>query len=93
MHPRVLSFAMTSKNKKNHCHGNGQKPYLAILGQICSEISFKIPYIKHRRTGRRGVLVIATWAVWFWAAQGRLLTKKRKEKGERAALIFLPRPV
>ena len=39
----------------------------------------------HRRTGRCGVLAIATWAAWFWAAQGRLLTKKKeeKEKGEK----------
>ena len=34
----------------------------------------------HRRTGRCGVLAIATWAAWFWAAQGRLFTKKKKER-------------
>ena len=34
----------------------------------------------HRRTGRCGVLAIATWAAWFWAAQGRLLTKKKEER-------------
>ena len=32
------------------------------------------------RTGRCGVLAIATWAAWFWAAQGRLLTKKKEER-------------
>ena len=38
----------------------------------------------HRRTGRCGVLAIATWAAWFWAAQGRLLTKKKEErKGQK----------
>ena len=38
----------------------------------------------HRRTGRYGVLAIATWAAWFWAAQGRLLTKKKEEiKGRK----------
>ena len=36
-----------------------------------------------RRTGRCGVLAIATWAAWFWAAQGRLLTKKKKERKGR----------
>ena len=37
---------------------------------------------RHRRTGRCGVLAIATWAAWFWAAQGRLglLTKEKEEK-------------
>ena len=39
--------------------------------------------IAHRRTGRCGVLAIATWAAWFWAAQGRLLTKKKEEGNER----------
>ena len=34
----------------------------------------------HRRTGRCGVLAIATWAAWFWAAKGRLLTKKKDER-------------
>ena len=34
----------------------------------------------HRRTGRCGILAIATWAAWFWAAQGRLLTKKKEER-------------
>ena len=34
----------------------------------------------HRRTDRCGVLAIATWAAWFWAAQGRLLTKKKEER-------------
>ena len=34
----------------------------------------------HRRTGCCGVLAIATWAAWFWAAQGRLLTKKKEER-------------
>ena len=33
----------------------------------------------HRRTGRCGVLAIATWAAWFWAAQSRLFTKKKEE--------------
>ena len=29
-------------------------------------------------------LAIATWAAWFWAAQGRLLTKKKEErKGQK----------
>ena len=37
----------------------------------------------HRRTGRCGVLAIATWAAWFWAAQGRLLTKKKEERKGR----------
>ena len=38
----------------------------------------------HRRTGRCGVLAIATWAAWFRAAQGWLLTKKKEEKkGEK----------
>ena len=36
--------------------------------------------IIHRRTGRCGVLVIATWVALFRAAQGRLLTKKKEEK-------------
>ena len=40
---------------------------------------FFLPY-GHRRTG---VLAIATWAAWFWAAQGRLLSKKKKKKKER----------
>ena len=35
------------------------------------------------RTGRCGVLAIATWAAWFWAAQGRLLTKKKEERKGR----------
>ena len=49
---------------------------------------------KHRRTGRCGVLAIATGAAWFWATQGRLLTKKKGgKKGERASWIFLPRSV
>ena len=26
------------------------------------------------------VLAIATWAAWFWAAQGPLLTKKKEER-------------
>ena len=34
----------------------------------------------HRRTGRCGVLAIATWAALFRAAQGRLLTKKKEER-------------
>ena len=34
----------------------------------------------HRWTGRCGVLAIATWAAWFRAAQGRLLTKKKDER-------------
>ena len=38
---------------------------------------------KHRRTGRCGVLAIATWAAWFWAAQGRLLTKKKEGRKGR----------
>ena len=38
---------------------------------------------EHRRTGRCGVFSIATWVDWFWAAQGRLLTKKRKEREKR----------
>ena len=37
----------------------------------------------HRRTGRCGVLAIATWAAWFWADQGRLLTKKKEERKGR----------
>ena len=37
----------------------------------------------HRRTGRCGVLAIATWAAWFWAAQGLLLTKKKEERKGR----------
>ena len=37
----------------------------------------------HRRTGRCGILAIATWAAWFWAAQGRLLTKKKEERKGR----------
>ena len=37
----------------------------------------------HRRTGRCGVLAIGTWAAWFWAAQGRLLTKKKEERKGR----------
>ena len=38
----------------------------------------------HRRTCRCGVLAIATWAAWFWAAQGQLLTKKNEErKGQK----------
>ena len=37
----------------------------------------------HRRTGRCGVLAIATWAAWFRAAQGRLLTKKKEERKGR----------
>ena len=39
------------------------------------------PY--HRRTGRCGVLAIATWAAWFRAAQGQLLTKKKEERKGR----------
>ena len=39
--------------------------------------------VKHRRTGRCGVLAIATWTAWFWAAQGRLLTKKKEERKGR----------
>ena len=35
---------------------------------------------RHRRTGRCGVLAIATWAAWFRATQGRLLTKKERGK-------------
>ena len=35
-----------------------------------------------RRTGHCGVLAIATWAAWFWAAQGRLVTKE-KRKGRK----------
>ena len=39
---------------------------------------------QHRRTGRCGILAIATWAAWFWAAQGRLLTKKKEgRKGQK----------
>ena len=38
---------------------------------------------KHRRTGRCGVLAIATWAAWFWAAQFRSLTKKKEERKGR----------
>ena len=39
---------------------------------------------EHRQTGRCGVLAIATWAAWFWAAQGQLLTKKKEErKGQK----------
>ena len=38
----------------------------------------------HRRTGRCGILAIAPWAAWFWAVQGRLLTKKKEErKGQK----------
>ena len=37
----------------------------------------------HSRTGRCGVLAIATWAAWFWAAQGRLLTKEKEERGKK----------
>ena len=37
----------------------------------------------HRRTGHCGVLAIATWVAWFWAAQGRLLTKKKEERKGR----------
>ena len=38
----------------------------------------------YRRTGHCGVLAIATWAAWFWAAQGRLLTKEKDErKGQK----------
>ena len=41
----------------------------------------------HRRTGHCGVLAIATWAAWFWAAQGRLLTKKKEERKGRKGKI------
>ena len=34
----------------------------------------------HRQTGPCGLLAIATWATWFWAAQGQLLTKKKEER-------------
>ena len=34
-----------------------------------------------RRTGHYGVVAIATWAAWFCAAQGQLLTKKEERKG------------
>ena len=37
----------------------------------------------HRRTGHCGVLAIATWAAWFWVAQGWLLTKKKEERKGR----------
>ena len=37
----------------------------------------------HRRTGRCGVLAIATWAAWFWAAQGRFILTKKKEEKEK----------
>ena len=37
----------------------------------------------HRWTGRCDILTITTWAAWFWATQGRLLTKKKEERKGR----------
>ena len=33
--------------------------------------------------GGLAVLAITTWAAWFWATQGRLLTKKKEERKGR----------
>ena len=42
MYPWVLNVAILSKIQKfTISHGNGQKPNLAILHQICTEISSK----------------------------------------------------
>ena len=55
--------------------------------------SVNIPLI-HRWTGRCGVLAIATWAAGSGPPRaGYSQRRKRKEKGKRAALIFLLRPV
>ena len=52
-----------------------------LLFTIVSEI---LGINVHRRTGRCGALAIATWAAWFLASQGRLLTKKKEErKGQK----------
>ena len=49
------------------------------IGACC----YRVPENIHRRTGRCGVLLIVIWAAWFWAAQGRLLTKKKEERKGR----------
>ena len=48
-------------------------------GEDISQLPF-LDTLAHRRTGRCGVLAIATWAAWFRATQGRLLTKKKEER-------------
>ena len=50
------------------------------LGLTSLNLSTKSKSWDHRRTGRCGVLAIATWAALFRAAQGRLLTKKEERK-------------
>ena len=62
---------------------------LSFIGFLCvsspspSSSCFHHRVHQHRRTGRCGILAIATWAAWFWAAQGRLLTKKKEERKGR----------
>ena len=58
-------------------HGEAFEVGLHALG-VC--IDKRLIVHTHRRTGRCGVLAIATWAAWFRAAQGRLLTNKKEER-------------
>ena len=68
----MLTFSVTCDSMNTCMSGNRQY----------QEGKFWFPenLWKHRRTGRCNILAIATWAAWFWAAQGWLLTKKKEER-------------
>ena len=60
-----------------------------ILSRVGIFESSSYLHLTHRRTGRCGVLAIATWAASFWATQGRLLTKKKEERKGRKGRFYI----